>query len=63
MGGDVKGRDGEAFPADLIFCLFPSPHHCQLVQELWQRRGAGPCRGELRPPTAAVNPAAPRKGP
>ena len=63
MGRDTKGRDGEAFPADLIFCLFPSPLHRQLVQERWQRRGAGPCCGELCPPSAAANPAVPSKGP
>lgn len=63
MRGDMKGRDGEAFPADLIFCLFPSPHHCRLVQEWRQRHGAGPCHGELRPPSAAANLAVPSKGP
>lgn len=62
-GGDMKGRDGGVFSADLIFCLFPSPHHCQLVQESWRRRRAGPCHGDLRPPSAAANPAAPSKGP
>lgn len=63
MGGEVKGRDGEAFPADLIFCLFPSPHHGQLVQEWWRRRRAGLCHGDLQHPSMAANPAAPRKGP
>jgi len=59
----MKGRGGEAFPADLIFCLLPSPHHCQLVQERRRRRGAGLCRGDLLPPSAAANPPAPSKGP
>lgn len=57
MGTDMKGRDGEAFPADLIFCLFLSPHHCQLVEEWWWRRRAGPCHGELRFASVAANPA------
>lgn len=61
MGGDMKGRDGEAFPADLIFCLFMSPLHCQLVQEWRWRRRAGPCSGELHSPTMAANAAAPSK--
>lgn len=63
MGGDMKGRDGEAFPADLISCLFPSPHHCQLAQERQQGHGASPCRGELHLTRAIANTSVPGKSP
>lgn len=55
MGGDMKGRDGEAFPADLIFCMFPSPHHCWLAQEWQWGHRAGSCRGELHFTRAIAN--------
>lgn len=60
MGGDMKGRDGEAFPADLIFYLFPSPHHCQLAQEWQWGHGAGLCPGELSLTRAITNTACQR---
>lgn len=63
MGGDIKGRDGEAFPADLIFCLFPSPHHCWLAQDWQQGHGAGLCHRELCFTRAIANTAVPRNSP